>query len=80
MSERRENIGHREDLRSRRKLVAAEVQALRDSIRAPLPLAGEAHEIDGDHVLSLSLSLKEKADELAGLDRKIAILTRELDG
>ncbi|MDY0260834.1 MAG: hypothetical protein RBR41_14365 [Desulfovibrio sp.] len=80
MSERRENIGHREDLRSRRKLVAAEVQALRDSIRAALPVVNEAHEVDGDHVLSLALSMKEKLDELAGLDRKIAILTRELDG
>lgn len=80
MSERRENIGHREDLRSRRKLVAAEIQALRDSIRAALPVVHEAHEVDGDHVLSLALSMKEKLDELAGLDRKIAILTRELDG
>jgi hypothetical protein len=80
MSERRENIGHREDLRSRRKLVAGELQALRGSIRAALPVVGEVQDIDGDHVLSLCLALKEKADELAGLDRKIAILTRELDG
>ena len=79
MSERRENLGHREDLRARRKQVAAEVLALRGSLRAALPVAGEAHEVDGDHVLSLALAMKEKCDELAGLDRKINILNRELE-
>lgn len=79
MSERRENMGHREDLRARRKLAVAEILALRGSLRAALPITGEAQEIDGDHVLSLALALKEKCAELSGLDRKITILNRELE-
>lgn len=80
MSERRENIGHREDLRARRKIVAAEVNSCRDSIRSALPAVGDPEDILGDHVLNLALALKEKCDELSGLDRKIIILTRELEG
>jgi len=80
MSERRENMGHREDLRTRRRIVSAEVQSHKDSIRAALPAVAEAEEIDAERVLNLALALKESRDELAGLDRKIAILTRELEG
>ena len=80
MSERRENMGHREDLRTRRKIVAAEVQSCKDSIRAALPVAAAPFELDAEHVLHLALALKEGCDELAGLDRKIQILTRELEG
>lgn len=79
MSERRENMGHREDLRARRKIVATEVQSHKDSIRAALPAVAEAEEIDAERVLNLALAMKESRDELAGLDRKIAILTRELE-
>jgi hypothetical protein len=80
MSERRENMGHREDLRTRRRIVAAEIQSHKDSIRAALPSVADAEEIDAERVLNLALALKESRDELAGLDRKIAILTRELEG
>lgn len=79
MSERRENMGHREDLRARRKIVAAEILSHKDSIRAAIPAVAEAEEIDAEHVLNLALAMKESRDELAGLDRKIAILTRELE-
>jgi hypothetical protein len=80
MSERRENIGHREDLRTRRKIVAAEITAARDSLRAALPLVSDPEQLDGDHVLSLALAMKERLTELHGLDNKIAILTRALEG
>lgn len=79
MSERREHLGQREELRVRRKRVLVEVISHRDSLRAALPML-EEHSMDGEHIVALALALKERLDELHGLDRKISILTRELDG
>lgn len=78
MGERLENIGKREELRRRRGIIEAEALSHRDSIRAALPLTGEAEEIDGEYVMSLAISLNEKVQELKGVNRKIAILEREL--
>ena len=78
MSERREHLGQREELRARKKRVAAEVASHRDSLRAALPVAAESEELDGEHVLALAIALNERLEELKGLNRKITILTREL--
>lgn len=80
MSERTENIGQRETLRHIAKRLEAEAASHRDSLRAALPVAGEPADIDGDYVLSLAVSLNEKVWELRGVNKKIAILDRELDG
>lgn len=80
MSERTENIGQRETLRHIAKRLEAEAASHRDSLRAALPVAGELADIDGDYVLSLAVSLNEKVRELRGVNKKIAILDRELDG
>lgn len=80
MSERTENIGRRETLRHIAKRLEAEAASHRDSLRAALPVAGEPADIDGDYVLSLAVSLNEKVRELRGVNKKIAILDRELDG
>lgn len=80
MSERREYIGEREELRLRCKRVAVEVDSHRDSLRAALPLTAEHDALDGDHIVVLALALKERLEELRGLDRKVAILTREIGG
>lgn len=80
MSERNEHLGQREELRARRKRVSAEVESHRDSLRAALPLTAENESLDGEHIVTLALALKERLDELRGLDRKIRILTRELGG
>lgn len=80
MSERLENIGHRESLRQQRKRLAAEAGSLRESIRSALPIIAEPEKLDGEYVLSLALRLREVLAELGGLDRKIHILNRELDG
>lgn len=80
MSERTENIGQRETLRHIRKRLEAEAVSHRDSLRAALPVAGEPADIDGDYVLSLAVALAEKVRELRGVNKKIAILDRELDG
>lgn len=78
MSERTENIGQRETLRHIAKRLEAEAASHRDSLRAALPVAGEPADIDGDYVLSLAVSLNEKVRELRGVNKKIAILDREL--
>lgn len=80
MSERRENIGQREELRTRRKRVAAEILSHRDSLRAALPVTASAEELEGEHVLALAIALNERLEELKGLDKKISILTREIEG
>lgn len=80
MSERTENIGQRETLRHIVKRLEAEAVSHRDSIRAALPLAGEVAAIDEDYVMSLTVALSEKVRELRGMNKKIEILNRELDG
>lgn len=80
MSERFENLGHRESLRQQRRRLAAEASSLRESVRAALPVVADPEQIDGDYVLDLALRLREVLAELEGLDRKIGILNRELDG
>lgn len=78
MSEYRENIGHREELRRKRQRIVAEITSHRDSIRAALPVAGEVQDITGEYVVQLAASLHEALVELKGIDKKIGILTSEL--
>ncbi|WP_302148607.1 hypothetical protein [uncultured Desulfovibrio sp.] len=80
MSERHAKIGQREDYRVRLKCVETEICALRDSLRAALPLTADAGELAGDHVVTLAITLNERLAELKGLARKVDILTRDLEG
>lgn len=80
MSERADNIGQRESLKHIRKRLEAELLSHRDSMRAALPLGGELTDIDCDYILSLALAVQNKLVELRGVNAKIAILTREIDG
>ncbi|HIX39475.1 MAG TPA: hypothetical protein H9857_01475 [Candidatus Desulfovibrio intestinigallinarum] len=75
---RREELGHREELRARRKIIEAEIVSHSDSIRAALPLAGEPEAIDGEYVMMLAIKLSELVQELRGVNRKIEVLEREL--
>lgn len=78
MSEYRENIGHREELRRKRQRIVAEITSHRDSIRAALPVVGEVQEITGEYVVQLAASLHEALVELKGVDNKIHILNSQL--
>ena len=78
MSERMENLGQRETLRHQRKRIVAEATSHRDSIRAALPITADPREVDGEYVMALAVSLNESLTELRGVERKIAILDREL--
>ena len=78
MSERAEYMRQREDLLLRRRNIETEVRSHRDSIRAALPLAGDAQDIEGEYVMRLAITMNERLAALRGVNRKIAILEREL--
>lgn len=75
---RLEEMGHREELRTRRKIIEAEISSHSDSIRAALPLIGEPENIDGEYIMMLAIKLNERVQELRGVKRKIEVLEREL--
>lgn len=75
---RLEELGHREELRTRRKIIEAEITSHADSIRASLPLTGDPEEIDGEYIMMLAIKLNERVQELRGVNRKIEVLEREL--
>lgn len=78
MSERAENLGRRVELRRERQRLAVECEALRDSLRRALPVVEEVGGLDREKILSAALALDQSLVELAGVDKKIAILNREL--
>ena len=75
---RREFIGEREGLRVRRKAILAEVVSHRDSILSALSVIHEPEEINGEYVAVLGVKLNERLMELSGVDKKIAVLSREI--
>lgn len=75
---RLEEMGQREELRTRRKIIAAEIASHRDSLRHALPPTGEPEDIDGEYVMALGIKLNERVEELRGVMRKIAALERNL--
>lgn len=75
---RLEEMGQREELRTRRKIIAAEIASHRDSLRHSLPPTGEPEDIDGEYVMALGIKLNERVEELRGVMRKIAVLERNL--
>ena len=78
MSERMENLGHRETLLVQRKRLVMEAESHRESLRAALPLHADIDLLDADRIMELGIALSEKLRELGGLNRKLAILNREL--
>ncbi len=78
MSERLENIGLRADLRMQKTRLEAEVEALRDTLRRLLPKHEDVIELNGEKILNTAIALNTNLEELKGIQRKIAILNREL--
>ena len=78
MSERLENIGLRADLRMQKTRLEAEVEALRDTLRRLLPKHEDVIELNGEKILNTAIALNTSLEELKGIQRKIAILNREL--
>ena len=75
---RYEVLGKRENLRIHRKAVLAEIQSHRDSLLSACSIVNDAEDLNGEYIAVLGVKLSECLQELQGLDRKIAILAREL--
>lgn len=75
---RQEFLGERESLRVKRKAIVAEVQSHRDSLLSSLSILHEPEDLDGEYVAVLGVKLSERLLELKGVDKKIAVLNREL--
>lgn len=75
---RQEYVGERESLRVKRKVIVAEVQSHRDSLLSSLSVIHEPEELDGEYIAVLGVKLSERLLELKGVDKKIAVLNREL--
>ena len=77
---RNDYVAGREELRVRRKAIVAEIQSHRDTLLSELSLLHEADELNGEYIAVLGVKVSELEQELRGVDRKIAVLTRELGG
>ena len=75
---RLEEIGQREELRVRRKIIEAEIQSHRDSLLSALSIIHPLEELQGEYIAALGVKLNERLMELDGVNRRIAILSREL--
>lgn len=75
---RQEYLGERDSLRVRRRIIVAEAQSHRDSLLSALSLLHEPEELDGEYIAVLGVKLSEVVQELKGVDKKIAVLSREL--
>lgn len=75
---RLEYIGERESLRVKRKVIVVEIQSHRDSLLSALSLVHSPEELQGEYIAALGIKLNERLMELVGVDKRIAILSREL--
>lgn len=80
MSERQTLLGKRVELRQLRSRRAAACDALKIRLRKLLDPVKEPHELDADAILDTAASLHGELAETAVLDKKLAILNRELGG
>ena len=78
MSERHEMLGQRAALTPERQRLTVECEALRDTLRKALPLHEEVGALNGDKIATTAIALQNSLGELAGVNRKIDILSREL--
>lgn len=78
MSERVENMGRREELRRERLRLASECEVLRDGLRRELPVAEDVGSLDREKILNIAVALNQSLLELAGVNKKLVILNREL--
>lgn len=75
---RLEYIGERESLRVKRKVIEAEIQSHRDSLLSALSILHPLEELQGEYIAALGVKLNERLMELSGVDKQIAVLSREL--
>ena len=78
MGERHEMIGQRAEMKLQRQRLQVECEALRDKLRAILPVHEDVDALSGENILNTAIALHTSLTELAGLNRKIGILNDQL--
>lgn len=78
MSERHELLGQRAELTGERLRLGVECEALRDTLRKLLPLHEDVDALNADKIVTTAIALQASLIELAGVRRKIDILTQEI--
>jgi hypothetical protein len=78
MSEYAKKLGQRVELRTQRLGLAADIQAQRDRLRDLLDPLAEAEALDAEEIVVLAGNLVNTVLSLRGVDRKLAILAREI--
>jgi hypothetical protein len=78
MRERHEMLGEHAELKPKRLRLRIECEALRDKLRSALPVHEDVDTLDGETVLNTAIALQTSLAELAGLNRKFAILEQQL--
>jgi hypothetical protein len=78
MSEYAKKLGQRVELRTQRLGLAADIQAQRDRLRDLLDPLAEPETLDAEEIVVLAGNLAGKLAELGAVDRKLAILAREI--
>lgn len=78
MSERQALLGHRVEVRQQRLRQELNCEALRDRLRSLLTPLFDIRQIQRDAILDTAAVLHTELGELEVMDRKIAILDREL--
>ena len=80
MSERHEMLGQRAELKPACQRLTVECEALRDSLRKLLPLHEDVSVLNADKIVTTAIALQTSLGELAGVQRKIYILSQNLGG
>lgn len=78
MSERQILLGHRVEIRQQRLKRELNCEALRDKLRSLLTPVQEVQELERDAILDAAAVLHTELSGLELLDKKIAVLDREL--
>jgi hypothetical protein len=78
MSEYAKRMGQRAELREQRLALVTDIDARRERLRDLLDPLAESETLDGDEIVVLAGNLAGAVHELRTLDRKLAILAREL--
>lgn len=78
MSERTEYLGQRVELRQKRMMLSAAIEAERDRLRGLVNPISELRDLDGELILAQAMSLSQRLAELKAMDAKLAKLAEIL--
>lgn len=80
MSEYAKKLGQRVELRQQRLGLVSDIQAQRDRLRDLLDPLTDAEALDAEEIVVLAGNMAARVADLQALDRKLAILAREIGG